>query len=157
MITINNLRSLSEFGITIVTGEADALGFRILCDFDDAGARVISEAYGLREDSFQKGWSGGKYSIMLANDDWQTIGIVGLSMRATPIIFITECKIRKDLSYTEIIGIRTQEEYDFCLRKFESGNWVKHKQWGDWKKWLQSPTYSFTSTRNRHLMTGRIT
>ena len=38
---------LRQFGINILTGEACALGMRVLCDLDEQGVRLMREVFGL--------------------------------------------------------------------------------------------------------------
>lgn len=58
---------LREYGIESLTGEADALSMRILCDVTDQGRRALCEFFGLPDDTaFQPNWnSRGIGSVLL--------------------------------------------------------------------------------------------
>jgi len=94
MKTITSLRDLEQYGIIPLTGEADALSFRILCDLTRQGVAVVREAYGLEAPfnesgkveypGFASAWNNGTTScphvasILLAHDAWFTLGIIAL-------------------------------------------------------------------------------
>lgn len=83
MKTIRGLNDLEQFGIIPLTGEADGLGFRILCDVTAAGAAVFHEAFGLPpdcplSDNWNSGHGGPKHvgSVMLSRDAVPTLAII---------------------------------------------------------------------------------
>lgn len=85
MIKISGLRDLERFGIAPLTGEADKLNLRILCDLTGAGAEVVREAFGLKHDTdFQDNWNHGDGhnphvgSILLDGYDNNLICLLGL-------------------------------------------------------------------------------
>ena len=45
MLTVNCLHDLKPFGIYPLTGEADNLSYRILCDLSKQGAKIIRDVY----------------------------------------------------------------------------------------------------------------
>jgi hypothetical protein len=47
MIVVESLRDLEQFGIIALTGEADALNYRILCDLTEQGRSLVAEAFRL--------------------------------------------------------------------------------------------------------------
>ena len=57
MKTISDLRDLRPFGIDILTGEADALSYRLLCDLNKRGVDIICEALGLTEQAFHDNYN----------------------------------------------------------------------------------------------------
>lgn len=95
MKTINCLRDLEQFGIVPLTGEADSLSYRILCDLTKAGVELIAEAYGFnfpggKITPFANAWNSGREdqphiaSIMLSHDAWRQIA---------PIALVRRCRI----------------------------------------------------------------
>jgi len=84
MKTISCLRDLEPFGIHPLTGEADALGFRCLCDVTEAGRKLMAETFGLKPDCCQDNWNNGGAdnphvgSVMLPNDAWKPLAIIAL-------------------------------------------------------------------------------
>lgn len=87
MITVSCLNDLRQFGIDPLTGEADALSYRILCDLTAAGRRIVAEALSLKLDGFQENWNSGDKadphvaSIMLDHYAHLWIGPVALCTR----------------------------------------------------------------------------
>lgn len=83
MLTISNLTHLERFGIIPLTGEADALSFRILCDLTRRGKRLVMECFGIG-DSFPVAWNTGTPSnphvgsIMLTCNNVRQLAIVAL-------------------------------------------------------------------------------
>lgn len=66
MLVIRSLNDLHQFGVMPLTGEADALSLRVLCDLTEAGCAVVREALGLHSDAgFAGPWGGGFKSILL--------------------------------------------------------------------------------------------
>ena len=59
MKTVNCLRSLERYGVVCLTGEADNLSYRILCDLTRKGADILAECYGLNPDGFLPSWNPG--------------------------------------------------------------------------------------------------
>lgn len=82
MITINSLRNLERFGIFPLTGEADNLAYRMLCDVSQRGKDLLREVYGMEANSppanIQTNGEKHVASVMLSYRAWQDIGPVGL-------------------------------------------------------------------------------
>lgn len=67
MRSVSNFKDLEQFGIIALTGEADNLSFRILCDLTPHGRMIVAETFGLKEDGFRSNWnSGAVASVMLS-------------------------------------------------------------------------------------------
>lgn len=84
MKIISALRQLEEFGIVPLTGEADALSYRILCDLTKNGTRIVCEALGMDSRGLKDSWNSGTRSdphiksIMLASDAWTWLAPIAL-------------------------------------------------------------------------------
>ena len=59
MKTITCLNDLREFGIDALTGEACGLGYRVLCDIDKQGKRILERCFGLKDLGAQPSWNSG--------------------------------------------------------------------------------------------------
>lgn len=169
MKTINCLRDLDPFGIHPLTGEADNLSFRELCDVTEQGQRIVAETYGLRAQPCRGNWNHGDPphvgSVMLPHGAWRDLGIVAL---------LTEGHCHTVLlSFTGLWGLQAEEEYrraewDWADTSQEP---VLHKaaqiyRDGEWMDWPEDAygkvgrVFSFgdhprQGTRNLHAMSGR--
>ena len=83
MITINKLTDLERFGIFYLTGEADNLAYRALCDVSQRGKDLLREVYGMDANSPETNseTNGEKHvaSVMLPYRAWQDIGPISLT------------------------------------------------------------------------------
>ena len=83
MITINKLIDLERFGIFYLTGEADNLAYRALCDVSQRGKDLLREVYGMDANSpaANSETNGEKHvaSVMLSYRAWQDIGPISLT------------------------------------------------------------------------------
>jgi hypothetical protein len=76
---INNFETLKHVGITPLTGEADKLCRRVLCDLNDQGHQTIVEYLGLPSDTqFRPAWNSGAGSILLEPAVIQGLAVVGI-------------------------------------------------------------------------------
>jgi hypothetical protein len=87
MKTCNSFSELRQFGIRFLTGEADALSFRILCDLDEQGKRVFCELYGIpRDAALAHGWNDGVASVMLTQNDVIPLSIIGFYLQGYDVV-----------------------------------------------------------------------
>lgn len=57
-ITLHSLADLSQFGVGILTGEADPFGFRLLCDLTEEGRDMVCAYLGGHDlDCFPQNWN----------------------------------------------------------------------------------------------------
>lgn len=82
MIHITCFADLARFGIQPLSGEADKLGFRILCDLTDNGCDVVRECFGLRDgiELFEDNWNhneGAIGSCMIPKACIEPLAIIG--------------------------------------------------------------------------------
>lgn len=88
---IASLQDLEKYGILPLTGEADALSFRCLCDLTPRGKKIVSETFSLSGEGFHDAWnSKGVASIMLPYDAWTSIGVIALFDGGCHTVLATE-------------------------------------------------------------------
>jgi len=108
MLTVKCLRDLDRYGVDLLTGEADALSYRVLCDLTKAGRDLVCEAYGIRPEGLAENWNHGSdkdphlASIMLAHDAWRQIG---------PVALVKCCHTVFDTDSGTIFGLQDGEEF----------------------------------------------
>ena len=106
MLTVKCLRDLEEFGIVPLTGEADALSYRCLCDLTAQGRQIVAETHGTRENGFPENWNCGSAnkphvaSVMLAYGAWRDIAPIAL-LSCCHTVFQTE---------DSVFGLQENEE-----------------------------------------------
>jgi len=114
---LNDLEKLNS-GIILLTGEADALGYRILCDLTKAGVDLLHEVYGVA--TFGENWNHG-------SDDNPHIGSVMLSSRAyldiAPIFLVKQCHTVFEVSGA-VVGMEDGEEFRRGEFDWESGKYL---------------------------------
>lgn len=111
MKSISNFADLEAYGIIALTGEADNLGFRLLCDLTKAGEHLVRITYGLaHEGGFNESWNQGSEkdphisSVML--------DVLG-SVRTLAIMALTQIDKCHTVLITEnvVYGLETGDEY----------------------------------------------
>jgi len=157
MKRINSLRDLESFGIRSLTGEADRLGYRMLCDLTLEGVSIVAETYGLKADAFQPNWNSGAIaSCLLSYGAWRDIAPIALAGYHT--VFRTK---------NTFFGLEGNES-------IEQAQWEYNEQTGEvkqtapamltvdgettvWPSWYGKIEryYQTGETRNTHAMTGR--
>lgn len=98
MKSVSEMRHLEQFGIKPLTGEADALGFRILCDLDEQGVIVFKECFGIPHGraacdgpmmptGLADNWNSGSIaSVMLTGHDIVPLAIMGFYLQGHTVI-----------------------------------------------------------------------
>ena len=165
MKSVSCFRDLEQFGIRPLTGEADALGYRILCDLTEQGVKVFKECFGLlyRQDKsivdvagMSPNWnSGGVASVMLSDDSIRPLAVMGFYLQGK-VVVITD---------TNVFGLENGE--DIVLD--DSGDFYNHVDQDRTIRWpsvygtvrrIIRPRASdgkvVQGTRNVHQMTGRV-
>ena len=96
MKSCNSFKDLEQFGIKPLTGEADALGYRILCDLTELGCKVFKECCGMPCAPSQavlglaENWnSGAVASIMLTGFDIVPLAIMGFYLKGYDVVLTT--------------------------------------------------------------------
>jgi hypothetical protein len=98
MKSCSSFSDLKQFGIQFLTGEADALSFRILCDLDEQGVKVFKECFGIPQQydhtykppkeiiGLAKGWNQGVASVMLTGHDIIPLAVMGFYLQGHTVI-----------------------------------------------------------------------
>lgn len=162
---IRSLNDLREYGIDALTGEADALGMRILCDITEQGAQIIADVFGMTfsntkinnpEDyncesptqpifKLNSNWNssqGSIASIFLPSWDaelYKQLGVHALARAGYEFIVITKDSVR---------GTDDQEVIE-NIKKFEDGCRVI-------KNWRHVDNKYQCGDRNVHQFSGRV-
>lgn len=164
MKVINRLVSLEEYGIVPLTGEADALSYRILCDLTNTGLRHVCDAYGLVASCFPSAWNRGSEHnphvgcVMLAHDAWKQIAPVILCQR-----YGTVFDLRDGHEVIAVCGISGDEtfsraEYDCdgkMVRKAQLNGYDFPDCYGEIGRYYSFGSGPRVGTRMVHAMTGR--
>lgn len=180
MKSCNSFRDLEQFGIMPLTGEADALGYRILCDLTPQGVKVFQECYGMPNltmkcfvpglvgESADKpvgladNWnSGGVASVMLTGYDLVPLSIMGFYLKGYNVV-LTHSKGKDDT----VFALEHDEDLVYDIDKdewmFESAGtshpWPKPIYGGIQRiiRQRKSDGDVVQGTRNVHQMTGRV-
>lgn len=161
MKTISKLADLSQFGIRHLTGEADALSFRSLCDLTEEGRDIVQETYGVS--CTAENWnSGAVASCMLPYTAWRELGIIALLRAGCHSVLDTE---------QGLWGLESGEIYDRGELDWETGAYVRQPSidLGDCMQlWphcygkvnriyaLPNIAQPRIGTRNVHALSGRV-
>ena len=151
MISFNSLRSLEAVGIVPLTGEADGLHFRILCDYTERGRRVLADAFGLREFFGAENWNTGRAadphvgSVLLDPSLWPLLAIFA-TLRSGCSEAITVANEKGEIA--EVIGSPRGNDDDELQRSLET-----YKQFGCHLRHFESKGGQL---RNEHQFTGRV-
>jgi hypothetical protein len=177
MKTIKCLRDLEDYGIIPLTGEADALSYRCLCDLTVTGRKLIIEAYGLSgPQAFAENWNNGYApnehvaSIMLAYDSWSQIG---------PIALLRDCHTVGQLENGTLFGMDHTLEFRHCVAHYDQEKdeviidqphqyRLMHRkeptEWYDFelcvgklRRLFRHGSGPHEGSRNVHAMSGRVT
>ena len=90
MKSVSCFRDLEQFGIRPLTGEADALGFRILCDLTEEGVKVFKECFGMPGSGncgLASNWNSGAIaSVMLSKDSIRPLAVMGFYLQGCDVV-----------------------------------------------------------------------
>lgn len=91
MKSISQFKDLEAFGIIPLTGESDALSFRILCDLTPKGKKIVQVCLGLRSDTaFEEPWNsrqGQVASCLISPDFVPSLGVIALVQDGAHTVF----------------------------------------------------------------------
>ena len=147
---INNLNDLQTYGVNLLTGEADRLSFRILCDLNEAGEKLVCDFFGMYFPThFAENWnsqvngSPAVGSIMLSADTlWElarfalmTVGNYDCVIGGTGFL----CAMNYDEEYAKYHIDRADKGHGRIYRNY-----------------AKSSTAPGSGSRNQHAFTGRI-
>ena len=145
-------RDLEQFGIKCLTGEADALGFRILCDLTEQGVRVFRECFGIPSGPLAENWnSGAVASVMLTEESIKPLAVIGFYFKGHTVV-VTDTAVYA-LEDGEDIVVDDSGEYKFVRQQY------RHR-WSHTIQRIIRPKVSdgqrVQGTRNVHQATGRV-
>lgn len=173
-------RDLSQFGIKSLTGEADALGYRILCDLDLQGVEVFKECFGmpcvsmefagrqiLPQNGLADNWNSGSIaSVMLPCETVLPLAIMGFYLQGYHTVLVTDkgtvFALEQD-EKIEKIELKEDDDRELCYE-------LTIKDDGSSMRWpyivygnitrifrqMVSDGQIVQGTRNVHQMTGRV-
>ncbi len=150
MHAITKFEDLNQFGIRPLTGEADALSFRILCDLTEEGASVFKECFGLPQAAkLADNWNTGAIaSVLLPADAIRSLAIIGYHQQNKTVI-VTD-KLIAGLDPNEHITRHSNNDYyTIYTAKGHAHPWPT--VYGTIQRIIQPKG----TTRNVHQMTGR--
>lgn len=170
MKSVACLRDLEKLrcGIDLLTGEADALSYRILCDLTRRGAELVGQVYGVKQ--FAENWNSGSESD-------PHVGSCMLSHRAyldiAPVLLTKTCHTVFELDGV-VFGLEADEEFQRGEFDWEAGKYtspdkvvrqgvaypvafLSRKETVHVDKLYTFGTGPRVGDRNVHAMTGRAT
>lgn len=148
MKVLKSVEDLRELGIIPLTGEADNLGLRVLCDLTQEGLKVMRETYGAIQ--FAKNWNhsqGQVASCMIAYHEWQSPAIVGYCLAGKTVIRTTKAICVLGAGDVFTVEPYTINEAAWPVRELGEIIRVYHTDAGQPR----------AGTRNIHLFSGRDT
>jgi hypothetical protein len=160
LVQADNLRPiLEEYGIDILTGEADGTGMRVLVDLDDNGQALLREALGGAE-FLNPGWNNynGKCA-MLFREMLRPLAIYALLTKADAVISVQH---RDAVIYSDYL----KAYYNLPRREdgfidWQTPEWAEERERynrvheGHWRIIDKSGTAA-GGLRNRHAFSGRV-
>ena len=176
MKSISCLQDLRDFGIYPLTGEADSLSFRILCDMNGRGADIFCEALGIRREGLADNYnSGAVASAMISHDLVPTLGVIALIKDGCHTVF-SATKQGHYGTYPIIYGMsgdgeelkRAEYEWDdetseyklVAPHQYRSEHREDFWPWpsccGEIQRFFCHGTGPRVGTRNVHAMSGRV-
>lgn len=169
MITISSIRQLEQFGIDALTGEADSLGLRILCDLTEKGRRTVCKALELPDNTtFLPNYNSGTRSdphigcILLDPYQFQMIAVFALLEHGCPQVLIFDNGTVMGMEGDERVADEGKEVPDGDGYKWEPDRVVygigERQVWPEnaygWpRRIIHNPNGAY---RNTHAMSGRV-
>lgn len=150
MKTVAVIKDLELFGIQPLTGEADALSFRILCDLTPEGMAVVKTCFKLRGECFYPAYNhraGAVASFMLPPDCVKPLAIIGFIGRDMPVI-VTD-KVVFGCEPNESLGLNDAQDGYELIRNGE------RYPWPDCYGTVKRIIFPTQQTLNTHAMSGR--
>ncbi len=159
--SITCFNDLRAYGIDCLTGEADNLGFRMLCDFTKRGQRILTQVFGGVQFQAPENWNSGDKddphvgSIMLSHDMLTTIGIIALLDAGCTDIYVFSRDVTDDAP-----GRLFQPHVPYGFHDFEKEDrdeTLKLAAKYGWhaRRFGYNPTQPHEGNRNVHAMSGR--
>lgn len=157
MKSASELRHLEQFGIKTLTGEADALGYRILCDLDEQGHKVFCECYGIpRTTQLAENWNSGSIaSVMLTGHEVIPLAVMGFYLQGYDVVITGDPRAVDDCVFALETNDVLELNEDCSGYKLNGCKWpavatvrriIRHKK---------SDGKLVSGTRNVHQISGR--
>lgn len=151
MKTLHSWEDLRSYGIDILTGEACAYGYRVLCDVTKAGVTLFNSVFDMQS-SLRPGWNDqDSYSIMMPRSMFQPLAIFALfTVDNCSQVFVTYDGVVYGIEasdYGERVALFVAGcQGTFCevCKRYGKGGGIQYT--------YRNPGYS----RNAHQMTGRV-
>lgn len=148
---IQNLNDLEQYGISLLTGEADRFCIgRILCDLNADGVNLLADYFGLPTDAFLKNWNSqvngqpAIASVMLSHTTlWEIARFALLSVDQFDVVVQT---------VDGLMGMNNDDRYNQKYLKMAELN-PDIKIYRNMAKRSTSPG---SGSRNQHMMSGRV-
>ena len=158
MKSVSSFRDLEQFGIKPLTGEADALGYRILCDLTDKGVEVFCETYGLpRTIELNNNWNREAIaSVMLTEDSIRPLAVMGFYLQGKTVV-ITDTAVYGLDAMEDVVLDDSGDFYNYVRDKREPHRWPQ--VYGTVKRIIRQKVSDgklVQGTRNVHQFTGRV-
>lgn len=152
MITLRRWSDLEKYGIEVLTGEACAYGYRLLCDVTTDGEALIKEALGVPNITLAPAWnSKGIGSVMLSRAMFETLAIFACWKANCKQVFVmyddSVCGVEADDKDEDVQSFVTFSQGRYCeeCHRYGAGGGINLT--------YRNPGYS----RNVHQMSGRTT
>jgi hypothetical protein len=155
MKTLKRWEDLKPYGIDVLTGEACAYNYRLLCDITPAGVALFNAVFGLQlqvKESLPEGWNNRKArSIMLPRAMFEPLAVFAL-------FTVSNCR-KVYITYDGTIHGIESTDTDEQVRNFVEWNQghlcescQRYGADGGINLQYSNPGYS----RNQHQMSGRV-
>jgi hypothetical protein len=179
MKSVSCFRDLEQFGIKPLTGEADALGYRILCDLTEEGVKVFKECFGIPLFAERVGsdpnqaiygflglndnWNSGAIaSVMLSEDSIRPLAVMGFYLQGK-VVIVTDLGIYA-LEEMEDIVLDDSGDFYTYIDHDRKNNPSFHHKWrinvyGNVRRIIRprkSDGRVVQGTRNVHQFSGRV-
>jgi len=164
MKSVSCFRNLEQFGIKPLTGEADALGYRILCDLTEQGVKVFHETFGIPErtcgHALADNWnSGAVASVMLSDDSIRPLAVMGFYLQGK-VMVITDTAVYGLDAMEDVVLDNSGDFYNFVDYANDKGKPIRWPEaYGRIIRIIRPKTSDgqlVQGTRNVHQMTGRV-
>lgn len=148
---LTNLQDLSQYGIELLTGEADryCIG-RILCDLNVPGVNLVADYFGIGVNGFSPNWNSqvnglpAMASIMLSHTTlWEIARFALLSVDQFDVIVQT---------VDGLMGMNNDDRYNQKYLRMAEIN-PDMKVYRNLGKTSKAPG---VGSRNQHMMSGRV-
>ena len=154
-LMIQCMHDLERFGIEVLTGEADGLSLRLLCDVSPAAVEMLETFWGIQFAPGNNSWNhsgmDGWKSVLIGRNSWTDLARFALVYRdgCKVVVYVDYKPEGGGWSSFYIQGFKTKEEFlEWKERadKIYEGNYYTTFASGNARG----------GTRNQHYMSGRV-